>query len=163
MKKIEDKIHYLEKELERLLNWIQGIESKINLVITLSTAMLGVLAILASEINEWNCEIVLFTSTSTGTLLLGLIFIALASFPRTKGPTGSLIYFGEIQDLELDVYDKKVRELDEEKYVNDLIKQCHRNAQIATIKYSWVKKSILCLFISAVPWLISIYLLYNNT
>ena len=156
------KIEYLEKELERLLNWIQASESKINVVTTFSITMLSVLAIIVTNTTKWNCGSIIFTSFSAIIILLSLLFTTLALFPVTKGPKDSLIYFGEINKLELDIYKKQVNELNEQSYMDDLTKQCYRNAQIATKKYYYVKRALFCLFISFIPWLISLYLLYNN-
>lgn len=156
-----NKIDYLEKELARLLSWIQAADTRIALVLPLATAMLGALAVLAPNNEKWTVVSAVATSFSSFFLILSILFLALASFPRTNGPRGSMIFFSGINDRELEQYRSSVNELDENGYENDLINQCHINAVIANSKFSWVKRSIFSLFVSSLPWFLSIYLLYG--
>lgn len=151
----------LEKELSRLLAWIQSAETRIGLVLPLSTAMLGVLSVLAPTFSKWTIFPAIMSAFSVLFLVLSVTFSALASFPRTSGPKGSLIYFGGIVSMELDQYRAASKNLDLDEYIEELIKQCHRNAQIAERKYAWIQRALGCLFISSAPWALSVYLLYS--
>ena len=44
----------LEKELDRLLWWIRAVETKMSLVLLLSTTMLGALAVLTPTFSGWS-------------------------------------------------------------------------------------------------------------
>ena len=55
-----------------------------------------------------------------------------------------------------------VTNLDEGKYLLDLIGQVHINAQIADKKFSWVKRAMGSLFLSSFPWAIAVYALYHG-
>jgi hypothetical protein len=154
-----DKTDYLEKELSRLLSWIKSADSRLTLILPLTTAMLGTLAILVPKISDWSIASAIFTSFAVFFLFLSLIFSACASFPRTIGPKGSLIYFSGINAHDLTQYSNSIKEYDAEKYMNDLINQCHINAKIAETKFKWIQRSMICLFISAIPWALSIYIL----
>lgn len=151
----------LEKELSRLLAWTQSAETRIGLVLPLSTAMLGVLAVLAPTYSKWTIFPGIMSAFSVLFLVLSVAFSALASFPRTSGPKGSLIYFGDIASMEFDQYRVASKKLDLDAYIEDLIKQCHRNAQIAERKHAWIQRALRCLFISSAPWALSVYLLYS--
>ena len=157
-----EKIDYLEKELSRLLSWIQAADSRLSLVLPLSTAMLGTLAVLAPQFANWSIISAILTSFAVLFLLLSLIFSAYALFPRTTGQKESLIYFSGITSRELAQYFISVNDCDTEKYKDDLINQCHINAQIAEKKFKWVQRSMVCLFISAIPWSLSIFILYSE-
>ena len=150
-----------ELELERLLGWVRAAESRLALVLPLSTAMLGALAVLAPPVSKWTVAGGIAASFAAVLLLLSIAFAACASFPRTTGPKGSLIYFGGITAKELSQYKAAVKSMTPEEYFGDLINQCHRNAQIAGRKYTWVQRSMVCLFISALPWGISLFILYS--
>lgn len=63
--------------------------------------------------------------------------------------------------MPLEEYREAAKSLDENAYVEDLVKQCHRNAQIATQKYAWVKRALACLFAASLPWALSVYVLYS--
>lgn len=157
-----EKIDYLEKELSRLLSWIQAADSRLSIIIPLSTAMLGALAALTPNLSEWTIVSGIFMSFAIFFLMLSLIFSACASFPRTSGPKGSLIYFSGITSRDITQFTTVVNEYDSDKYRFDLINQCHINAQIAEIKYNWVQRSMICLLISSIPWALSIFILYNE-
>ena len=157
----EAAIFRAEVELDRLLGWARAAESRLALVLPLSTAMLGALAVLAPPASKWTVAGGIAVSFAAVLLLVSIAFAACASFPRTTGPKGSLIYFGGITTRELPQYEAAVKSLTPEAYLTDLINQCHRNAQIAECKYAWVQRSMACLFISALPWGLSLFILYS--
>lgn len=158
----DQQIDYLEKELNRLLLWIQSVETRLSWILPLSTAMLGAIAVLAPNHTKWTIFPAVMSAFSVVFLVLSVVFSALSSFPRTTGPKGSLIYFGGIVSKELDQYSKAVIELTKEEYLQDLTRQCHRNAQVAERKFAWIQRALGCLFLAAAPWTISIYLLYST-
>lgn len=157
----EKKIDFLEKELSRLLSWVQSAETRMSWALPLSTAMFGALAILAPTFTKWTILPAIASSFAIVFLMLSIVFSALSSFPRTTGPRGSLIYFGGIVSKDLEQYKKAIADLTENEYIEDLIRQCHRNAQVAERKFVWMQRSLICLFISAGPWILSVYLLYS--
>lgn len=161
---IEDSISHAEKELDRLLGWVRAAEPRLALVISMSTAMLGALAVFAPRATEWTFFGITSTVLSVLPLLLSLIFSGVATFPRTQGPGGSLIFFGGIAKCELGDYKDQMKALTPERHLNDLLNQCHRNAEIATKKYFWAQAAMICLFVAAIPWLMALYNLYleNN-
>ncbi len=53
---------YLEKELSRLLQWIQVADNRLAFILPLATAMLGALAILAPTPEKWSSiSLILFS------------------------------------------------------------------------------------------------------
>ncbi|MBL7128792.1 MAG: hypothetical protein ISS16_07380 [Ignavibacteria bacterium] len=157
-----EKINYLEKELERLLTWIQAADNRLALILPLSTAMLGALAVMVPKFENWSILSAILSSFSVFFLILSLIFSACSSFPRTTGTKGSLIFFSGINSLDVTQFCKSVINLDEEKYKEDLINQCHINAKIAENKFKWIQRAMICLFISSLPWASSIFILYSE-
>ncbi len=156
-----NKVDYLEKELARLLAWVQTADTRVALVLPLSTAMLGALAVLAPAMDKWNIASAITTSFAMLLLSFSICCLAFASFPRTNGPRGSLIFFSGINEKELEQYRTSVNAMDEDSYTNDLINQCHINSRIAERKFMWVKRSLLSLFTSSIPWVLSVYMLYG--
>lgn len=152
-----DQIDSLEKELERLLNWIGAAESRLAFVLSVSTAMAGALAISLPGIFHCSAIIRYSTFLAISLLFLSIVFVACASFPRTRGPTKSLIYFGSIDKLTLEEFSDSLHNRTGKDYANDLLEQCHRNAQIATLKFSWIQKAMICIFASIFPWVVSMF------
>jgi len=158
----DSRIAWTEAELARLLEWVRAAESRLALVLPLSTAMLGALAVLAPTASKWTMVSGIAASFAALLLVLSIAFAACASFPRTTGPRGSLIYFGGITDRELKQYKNEVKSMTAESYLEELIRQCHRNAQIAERKYAWVQRSMACLFLAALPWFGALFTLYSS-
>ena len=49
-----------------------------------------------------------------------------------------------------------------ESYLEDLIQQVHINAQIAAMKFGWVKRATMLLFASLAPWTVATYYLFRD-
>lgn len=162
MKELDTVILRTETELDRLLGWVRAAETRLALVLPLSTAMLGALAVLAPPMSKWTVLGGIAGAFATVLLFLSIVFAACASFPRTSGPKGSLVYFGGIVSRDLSQYREAVSSATPQTYLDDLLTQCHRNAQIAERKYAWVQRSMACLLISALPWSFSLFILYSG-
>jgi pycsar effector protein len=150
----------LESSLDRLIEWAKAAESRLSLILPLSSGMLGALAVLAPAAGNWSVPGAIVAAFAAVLLVLSLLFAAFASFPRTTGPKRSLIYFGGIVTKDIDQYTAAMKELSGDDYLVDLARQCHRNAQIAERKYAWVQRSMVCLFLAALPWAVALFILY---
>ncbi|MBA2880185.1 hypothetical protein HNR65_000492 [Desulfosalsimonas propionicica] len=154
-------IDQMERELDRLLTWVRAADTRVTLVLPLDTAMLGALAAVASDTCGWNTWQVIWGLLSVIPLTASLVFLALATFPRTDGPRNSLVFFGGIANRTEREFRDAVQAVDEAGYAEDLISQCHVNAVIAVKKFRWIKLSLLSVFIAAIPWFLSIYSMYQ--
>lgn len=152
----------LETNLSKQLSWIQAADTRAGFILPISISMLGVIAaVMPKNTCSWEVIPICFAILASIILILSLIFVAFASFPRTTGPEGSLIFFGGIASVKLEEYTTRINSFTSEEYRDDLIAQCHRNAQIAERKYFWVKKSMICIFMSLLPWAAAIFMLFN--
>ncbi len=157
-----DKIDFLESNLSRQLGWITAADSKGSFVFAFNTAMLGAIAVVSPNLwNEWSTTTAIILLLAIVFELASLSFLCFAAFPRTDGPKNSLIYFGEIAKLDSEKFSKSISTLNLESYRNDLISQCHRNAEIANHKFSWVRLALISLYLSVIPWVITIILLHK--
>ena len=152
-----NRLEALEKELERLLRWVGAAESRLAFVFSVSTAMLGAIALTVGDPTEWSWSLGAAALLAIMLLLSSIVCSALATFPRTAGKGRSLIFFGSIDSLPLDEYRKLAMSQTESGYRDDLIEQCHRNAQIASTKYAWIRRSMICIFLAAVPWAFALF------
>jgi hypothetical protein len=157
-----DSVAFFEKTLERLLEWIRAADAKIPPVAAISTSMLAVIAALFPDANNWDLISVGAGILAIIPLAICLILLFLASFPQTKGPTNSLIFFEGIKINDSTTYCTKVKKMTEEEYIIDLAEQCHRNAEIAGSKYWLLKCAMKSLFLSLLPWLFFVFVLYRN-
>ena len=156
------KIKFLEINLARQLGWIESADSKANFIFMLDVAMLGLLATVSPlSTCTWTLASGLLASLSASLRILSLLFLSIASFPITQGPSDSLIFFGEIVKRDIDQFISEIELTTLDKYTIDLAEQCYRNAEIANRKFEWIQRALLFLYLSVLPWGIAIYFLYN--
>lgn len=148
--------------MDRQLVWISAADSKVAPILAISTAMLGVLAALVPDPKNWTILAALTAAGATIALLFALFALFLAAFPRTTGPLGSLIFFGGIVTKGIDKYVEELVAVTDDDLVRDLGQQIHRNAEIANAKYRWVRYAGIALFVSLLPWVLAVYILYRQ-
>ena len=158
-----DKISFLESNLARQLGWISAADKKASFIFGIDTAMLGVLAAISPAAGkDWSVAPATMATLALFFGVTALLFLCFATFPRTTGPKGSILFFGGIANRSSKQFEDAVTQLTQESYIQDLSLQCHRNAEIADCKFDWVRKAQLALYISVLPWGIAIFLLYNG-
>jgi hypothetical protein len=123
----------------------------------IDTAMLGALAAIAPSPEKLSITTWLWIAFGSAALIVSLGLCAKATFPQTKGPQGSLIYFGGIASRSVDAFAQAMRELTKTQYLDDLLSQCHRNAVIAQDKFARVRQALFWLVAGIVPWLAALY------
>ncbi len=157
-------VQLLESNLARQLHWISSADTKVAFVFTVATGMLGLLAAISpNSTSAWTIAPAVFASFAGALGAAALLFVSFASFPRTEGPKGSLIYFAGIAQRSADQFKETILGLSLDAYTADLATQCHRNAEIATRKFAWIQRALLFLYLSVPPWALSLWLLYAGT
>jgi hypothetical protein len=157
-----ERIRFLEANLGRQLSWIRAADSRLTLAFALNTGMLGVLAAVSpKQATAWAVAPAIFASFAAAFALASLICLTFASFPRVKGPRGSLVFFEGIAQHTAAQFKEAVTALSDESYIDDLVNQCHRNAEIASRKFSWVQRAFICLYLAVPAWGVAVFLLYN--
>lgn len=152
------KIQSAENNLDRLLEWVSRSDSKASIILGVDTGMLGAIAALAPKISSMTTLMILTATSSLILLFLSLLFIYLGSYPRTKGPNKSLLYFGSICKNSYREYQEEFLRQDSKEYLNDLLEQCHRNSEILNKKFQTLKWAHRFLFVGVPLWVATIYL-----
>jgi len=155
---IQERLQVAEKNLERLLEWVSRVDNKSLIVLGVVTGMLGVLATFAPPLHLWTSVMTILAIFSVTVLAASLLFICLGSYPQTKGPSKSLLYFGSIAKNSFKKYQEAFLKQSAEEHLNDLLEQCHRNSEILDRKFWSLKWAYRMLFIGVLPWAITIYL-----
>lgn len=153
----------LQYILDKQLGWIASADARLSLVLPLSTGMLGSLAVFAPKPSAWGLAVGIPAALATLFLFLSIIFCAFACFPRTSGTDGSMIFFEGIRSRSVDEFTSTAHSADASELANDLIEQCYINAKIASCKFKWIKRSVMSLLISMLPWAVTLYELYGAT
>lgn len=155
-------IEIQESNLDRQLEWIRAVDAKVPTVIGIATTMLAVTGALSPQPENLSWESGLWMALASIPLLVCLVFCAAATFPKTKGPAGSLIYFGGICERSHSEYSNAVSQRSDSEYLDDLNQQCHRNAELAKAKYAALQWAMRCLFVGTAFWLVGCYMLYKG-
>lgn len=155
---VKEQLDFAEKNLDHLLEWIGRFDSKSSFIFGINTAMLGVLAALAPPRNLWNSLMIVFALVSVTLLSINFLFVYLGRYPQLKGPSESLLYFGSISKKGVKQYEQEFFKRSIEEHLKDMLKQCHRNAEILSLKFRYLKGAYLLLLSTVGPWAITIYL-----
>lgn len=150
----------LETSLGRQLSWIAATESRIALIVPLSTALFGSVAIKYSSLSTAPCRFQVASWIALTLLSAAIVFASVAIFPRTKGPKSSLIFFGGIASQSSENFSGITENTSEDAYRKDLIEQIHVNARIAAAKFSWIRRSMISMLLALLPWSFSVANLY---
>ena len=155
---LEKVIIEAEHNLDRLLDWIGRYDNRAALLFTLDTAMVGILALSLSSSTGFGYSPILlgFFILTVGISILGTAFTI---FPRLKGPTDSLLYFGSIAKLEKKNYIELFKTRTPTVYLDDLLAQCHINAKILDRKFKVFRISLTISMVAVIFWSLSLYLL----
>lgn len=155
--------HTLESTLSRQLHWIGAADAKIPPILAVDTAMLGVITAFAPAGGDWTLVTAFFAAATLLALGTSFVHLFLAAFPRTSGPSGSMVFFGGIVEHGEEAFVQAITNLDSPRYTTDLARQCYRNAEIAAQKFGHIKTATKLMFVGLIPWVIGLYLMYPNT
>lgn len=151
----------LQYILDKQLGWIASADSRLSLVLPLSTAMLGALAVYAPSPSQWTLIAGIPAAFAIFFLSISVVFCACASFPRTGGTKGSLMFFEGIVSRDVAQFRAAVKAAQKGELQDDLVQQCHINAQIASAKFAWVKRGMASMLGAMLPWAFAIYQFYG--
>jgi len=161
MPDVKERLAVAQWVLERNLAWIAAAEVKVGVIVAIDTAMLGGLATAfgasdATARTVWAC---LWITSAAGTAVGGVLCAAIAILPRVSGPLRSLLFCGRVAELNREDYAIKFRGVTDTELLDDWVAQIHRNAEIAVMKFAWVRRSLWFSFISVLPWVAAMAML----
>ena len=160
----KQRIEFAKWLFERTLGWNATADIKVGVAMALDTAMLGGLATAfgTSEPHLRTAWCYLAVLAACSGMIIAMFCAGMAAVPRMLGPVESMIYFARIKEKSEADYVNQFARLSEQKLLADLRTQIHRNAEIATDKHWWVRKSLIWSFCAAIPWIFAIALLVKT-
>ena len=141
----------LENNLNRIHEWIRAADSKVSILLALEGIVITLLLsdgftdyVKGIQYNYWNTIMVI---ASLVLLFVSAYKAVLAIIPRLKRKKkkASLLYFGDVAQMDLKAYEKAMKEMSEDEYVEHLLEQTHISSAIATSKHKHFKDSTLAL------------------
>lgn len=157
---IQDSLAELGASLARQLAWIAAADNKIAPVFAIDTAMLGLLAGLLPGASNITTAIAVVCAIAALMLVASVVFLAHAAFPRLDGPKESMVFFGGIAKQSESGFIERAMRGPTPEYLSDLARQIYRNSEIATIKFSSVRTSMILMFATVPFWVVSVFLMY---
>jgi len=149
---------YAEKNLECMLDWNGRYDNKLVIILGINTALLGTLATLAPPFEVWTQIMIIFMVGTVIAFGASYVFLYMGSYPRTSGPVKSLWYFGSISKMKYQEFEKSFLTKDIEGHIIDVLKQIHRNSEILSLKFSYLKLAYTALILGVFSWVITIFL-----
>ena len=131
-------IENLKFILERYDHYIESVQSKSNLYITLNTFILtGAVTLFAGFKNQLNGFMTIWLLIIIGISIVSLIYTLLAIIPQTKNSgQDSVIFFGNVSERnQQDEYYESIKNMDEENFKKDLAQQVQQVAEIVHKKH----------------------------
>ncbi len=164
---MQRKIDIAEKNLNRVHEWIRGIDQKVSIFLALQGVILTLLftkilsAVVAifttTAVSFWDSLFILWAILALG---FGVFESLLAIFPRINNNAKSHLYFGGIKNLTLSEYKNGMKDITDEDYFEELCEQVHRNSVIAVAKAEHFQKAII-IFLLGIGLLIVSYISFK--
>lgn len=153
----------IENNLNRVHEWIRAADTKVGILLALEgiviTLLLSDAFTNSAKSLHFNCWTTIFIIASIVLLFVSAYKAILAIIPRLKRgkKKGSLLYFGNVADMELKAYEKAMKEMNESEYIEELLEQTHISSKIAASKHRHFRDSIIAVSLSfvlmAIVWL----------
>src|SRR3989338_10211345 len=161
-----NKTEFLKDTLNRIQGWINSADHKVSIFLAFQGIILTIIAphiLRAIEETYLICDLSLFFISLTGIIffLISIVLSILAVSPKLNAPQSSLsvTYFGSINNMSKSDYQKKIDDLTENKYENELLNQAYINSKIASEKHTRFKYAVI-LFMSGSALILLGYIFY---
>lgn len=150
-----------EATLARLVSTGFLLDSRGAIVVSTNIALLGALIASVSASSYLQSAGLLgwlFVLLAAGGCVASIGMAATAAFPRSAAASRSIVFFGGIAAMSREGYHARMHSTTRAEYGRDLGDQCHFVATIVTFKFTWVRRAMITLIATAVPWLICLAL-----
>lgn len=142
-----------EKSLARMIEWIGRHDSRSAGLMGITVAMMGAMSAATPSFAQWTvtfCIVLAVTATGFGIVLFQLMR---GQMPRMrKGTKPSLTFFGTVAAMPQAEYRRRFVAMTEAEYLDDVLNQCYVNARILRSKFRCLKRALMALLLTAVPW-----------
>jgi len=149
------------KNLERASSWVVDADTKASLILAFNGGLFAHLMTKAPDVKTLLIKQGFGTSSYillaiSGLFILFFILSITNCFrtirPSLNAKTPSIFYFGTIQNLSLDAFKQKIKNLNEEGIEDELINQTHIVSTVAYKKFTSIRKALNNLIASLVFW-----------
>jgi hypothetical protein len=153
-----DLVALAERTLDRQLELVRTADSKVAPVFAVDAAMLSVLGVRLPAFQSFTPGAAVAWGLAAAALLISLVFLGMVAFPRLEGPKESLVFFGTAAKMEAETYVTRLLSSDAGALSRDIALQAHRNAEIASDKFSHLRLASVFMFAALPLWLLALVL-----
>ena len=147
-----------EKSLSQMIDWIGRHDSRSAGLMGITVAMMGALSAATPSVKQWTG---LFTfALFLAAVGFGMVLYQLmrGQIPRLRTGRPSLSFFGTVATMSQDDFRNRFVAMTEEEYLDDILNQCYVNARILRSKFRCLRRGLIALLITALPWVWAISL-----
>lgn len=141
-----------EKSLSQMIDWIGRHDSRSAGLMGITVAMMGALSAATPPLKQWN-------TLFTGVLLLAAVGFGLVLYqlmrgqiPRLRTGRPSLSFFGTVAGMSQEDFRSRFVAMTEDEYLDDILNQCYVNARILRSKFRCLRRGLVALLVTALPW-----------
>lgn len=141
-----------EKSLAQMIDWIGRHDSRSAGLMGITVAMMGALSAATPSLKQWTPVFMLALALTASGFGMVLYQLMRGQIPRLRSGKPSIGFFGTIAAMPQDEFRKRFTEMTEEEYLEDLLNQCYVNARILRSKFRCLKRGLITLLLTALPW-----------
>lgn len=147
-----------EKALSQMIDWIGRNDSRSAGLMGITVAMMGALSSATPPVKSWTGLYVLALALCVTGFGVVLYQLMRGQIPRIRPGKPSLSFFGSVAGMPQEEFHKRFVALTPEEYLEDVLSQCYVNARILRSKFRCLKRGLIALLLTAIPWTWALYL-----
>lgn len=141
-----------EKSLSQMIDWIGRHDSRSAGLMGITVAMMGALSAATPAVKQWNGLFMFALGLAAAGFGMVLYQLMRGAIPRMRASKPSLSFFGSVAAMPQDEFRERFVNMTEEEYIDDILNQCYVNARILRSKFRCLKRGLIALLITALPW-----------
>jgi hypothetical protein len=141
-----------EKSLSQMIDWIGRHDTRSAGLMGITVAMMGALSAATPAVKQWNAIFMVALGITAAGFAIVMYQLMRGAIPRIRAGKPSLSFFGSVAAMPQDEFRERFLKMTEEEYLEDILNQCYVNARILRSKFRCLKRGLIALLITALPW-----------
>jgi hypothetical protein len=141
-----------EKSLSQMIDWIGRHDSRSAGLMGITVAMMGALSAATPSFKQWNGLLMFALAVTAAGFIVVLYQLMRGQIPRIRAGKPSLSFFGAVAHMPHDEFRSRFLAMTEDEYLDDVLNQCYVNARILRSKFRCLKRGLIALLVTAIPW-----------
>lgn len=135
-----------------MIDWIGRHDSRSAGLMGITVAMMGALSAATPAVKQWNAIFIFAMAITAIGFATVLYQLMRGQIPRMRTGKPSLSFFGTVAGMQQEEFRARFVKMSEEEYLDDVLNQCYVNARILRSKFRCLKRGLIGLLLTAIPW-----------